>query len=366
MGDRIAILREGGILAQYATPDELLTTPGRRVRRRASSAPTARSSACRSPRVADLELLAANGYDRNGEPDARPTTRRCATRCRSSSPTAARRCRWSRRTARSRGLVSTRADHRGPHGVNAALALAAQTVDPELRHGVGVRARTTASSARSWFSDNWGVDVLAGAARAHRPDACIAVVIGFVISFAPRAHRPPPRLGHGADHVRHRAPLHDPVAGAVPDPRARSRGLTRPTAEIALVSYTLLILFRNILTGLSEVPAEVREAARGHGPDRQRQILCGSSCRSRCRRSSPACGSPPSRSSPSPPSPRSSASTRASACRSSSRSSAGRSRPSWSAAACWPSCSRSSPTCCSSACQRLLTPWTQAARSTVA
>ena len=44
MGDRIAILREGGRLAQYATPAELLTHPDRRVRRRASSAPTGRSS----------------------------------------------------------------------------------------------------------------------------------------------------------------------------------------------------------------------------------------------------------------------------------------------------------------------------------
>ena len=39
-------------------------------------------------------------------------------------------------------------------------------------------------------------------------------------------------------------------------------GLTRLSAEIALVSYTLLILFRNILTGLREVPADALEAAR--------------------------------------------------------------------------------------------------------
>jgi osmoprotectant transport system permease protein len=42
-------------------------------------------------------------------------------------------------------------------------------------------------------------------------------------------------------------------------------GLTTKTVEIALVSYTLLILFRNTMTGLSEVPDEVREAARGMG-----------------------------------------------------------------------------------------------------
>lgn len=37
------------------------------------------------------------------------------------------------------------------------------------------------------------------------------------------------------------------------------------TAEIALVSYTLLILLRNMLAGLEGVPPEVREAARGMG-----------------------------------------------------------------------------------------------------
>ena len=34
MGDRIAILREGGVLAQYDTPDAILAAPGRRLRRR--------------------------------------------------------------------------------------------------------------------------------------------------------------------------------------------------------------------------------------------------------------------------------------------------------------------------------------------
>jgi osmoprotectant transport system permease protein len=41
------------------------------------------------------------------------------------------------------------------------------------------------------------------------------------------------------------------------------RGTT--TALIALVSYTLLIVFRNVLTGLDNVPPEARDAARGLG-----------------------------------------------------------------------------------------------------
>jgi osmoprotectant transport system permease protein len=47
-------------------------------------------------------------------------------------------------------------------------------------------------------------------------------------------------------------------------------GLTKVTAEIGLVSYTLLILIRNTVVGLEGVPADTKEAARGMGyTDRQ-------------------------------------------------------------------------------------------------
>jgi osmoprotectant transport system permease protein len=49
-------------------------------------------------------------------------------------------------------------------------------------------------------------------------------------------------------------------------------GLTTLTAEIGLVSYTLLILVRNIVAGLEAVPADAREAALGMGYTR-RQLL---------------------------------------------------------------------------------------------
>src|SRR3981081_4752534 len=42
-------------------------------------------------------------------------------------------------------------------------------------------------------------------------------------------------------------------------------GLTFLTAEIGLVSYTLLILIRNIVVGMDAVPPEVRESAQGMG-----------------------------------------------------------------------------------------------------
>jgi osmoprotectant transport system permease protein len=51
-------------------------------------------------------------------------------------------------------------------------------------------------------------------------------------------------------------------------------GLTLLTAEIGLVSYTLLILVRNIVAGLHGVPAEVREAAVAMGLT-DRELLLG-------------------------------------------------------------------------------------------
>jgi osmoprotectant transport system permease protein len=49
-------------------------------------------------------------------------------------------------------------------------------------------------------------------------------------------------------------------------------GLSTLTAEIALVSYTLLILIRNTVTGLQGVPEDAKEAAVGMGLTR-RQLL---------------------------------------------------------------------------------------------
>lgn len=50
-------------------------------------------------------------------------------------------------------------------------------------------------------------------------------------------------------------------------------GLSFTTAEIGLVSYTLLILVRNIVAGIDGVPNDVREAADGMGYTRGRRFL---------------------------------------------------------------------------------------------
>ena len=50
-------------------------------------------------------------------------------------------------------------------------------------------------------------------------------------------------------------------------------GLTLVTAEIGLISYTLLILTRNILAGLDGIAAEVRESADGMGYSPRQRLV---------------------------------------------------------------------------------------------
>jgi osmoprotectant transport system permease protein len=50
-------------------------------------------------------------------------------------------------------------------------------------------------------------------------------------------------------------------------------GLTKTTSIIPLVSYTLLILVRNVVAGLQSVPEEVRESAIGMGYSPIRRLL---------------------------------------------------------------------------------------------
>jgi osmoprotectant transport system permease protein len=116
-----------------------------------------------------------------------------------------------------------------------------------------------------WVSRNWS-PVLWPALRQHVVLVLIAVGIGFVISTA---------LAVGAYRqgwVERPVIIVTSILYTIPSLAlfellngVPGLGLSRTTAEVALVSYTLLILFRNTLTGLREVPAEVREAAAGMG-----------------------------------------------------------------------------------------------------
>jgi osmoprotectant transport system permease protein len=114
------------------------------------------------------------------------------------------------------------------------------------------------------------LDTLAQRVGEHMLVTVIAVAAGFVISFAlALAVRRYPRI-YGpilaVSGILYAIPSIALFVLFIP-----ITGLSLLTVEIALVSYTLVILVRNIVTGLREVPPEVIEAARGMGyTDRQR------------------------------------------------------------------------------------------------
>jgi osmoprotectant transport system permease protein len=114
------------------------------------------------------------------------------------------------------------------------------------------------------------LDTLAQRIGEHLLVTVIAVAAGFVISFAlALAVRRWPRI-YGpilaVSGILYAIPSIALFVLFIP-----ITGLSLLTVEIALVSYTLVILVRNIVTGLREVPPEVIEAARGMGyTDRQR------------------------------------------------------------------------------------------------
>jgi osmoprotectant transport system permease protein len=121
-----------------------------------------------------------------------------------------------------------------------------------------------------WFLDNFNERFLPRVGE-HIKMTVIAVVIGFVIAFAAAlvAHR----------YTTFEAPFANVAALFYTIPSIALFQILVPitgigwlTIEIALVSYTLLILFRNILTGLREVPDEVHEAAHGMGLTRRQTL----------------------------------------------------------------------------------------------
>jgi osmoprotectant transport system permease protein len=151
-------------------------------------------------------------------------------------------------------------------------AIVAQTVIPDFGGGENSCVRQNKGFCWNWVKDNWS-DVLFPAVRQHVALTAIAVAVGFVLAFALAllAHRrrgleTPITITTGVLYTIPSLALFQILVGF------SFLGLNRLTVEIALVSYTLLILFRNTLAGLRSVPDDVREAAQGMGLT-GRQIL---------------------------------------------------------------------------------------------
>ena len=114
----------------------------------------------------------------------------------------------------------------------------------------------------SWIADN--LDRYKQPLIEHIELTVIAVVIGFAIAFA---------LALLAHRRRWLVPPITQITGilyTIPSVAfffllLPLTGRGKVTALIALVSYTLLIIFRNVIAGLEGVPDEARDAGRGMG-----------------------------------------------------------------------------------------------------
>jgi osmoprotectant transport system permease protein len=150
--------------------------------------------------------------------------------------------------------------------------LIAQTVIPDFGGGgANSCVRQDKLFCWDWFQEHWG-DTFEPKLVDHIELTLIAIGIGFVIAFV-------------LAMIAYRfVPLETPISmltgllftipsAALFQLLVPITGLTTLTVEIALVSYTLLILFRNIVVGLRGVSDEVREAARGMGLTRRQTLL---------------------------------------------------------------------------------------------
>jgi osmoprotectant transport system permease protein len=143
-------------------------------------------------------------------------------------------------------------------------------VIPNFGHGSAC-LRNNGWFCTEWVREHWG-DILQPALVQHIELTLIAVGIGFAIAFLLAL-------------VGFRFRVVDPPLGALTDilytiPSIALyqllvpvTGLTVTTIEIALVSYTLFVLYRNIVAGLRAVPEEVLESARGMGLTRRQTFL---------------------------------------------------------------------------------------------
>jgi osmoprotectant transport system permease protein len=108
-----------------------------------------------------------------------------------------------------------------------------------------------------WIGRN--LELIIGLLGEHVLLTGLAVGIGLVISFGV------------ALVIRRRPRLYGPVI-AVGGTLYATPSLSLLTALVALVSYTLLILIRNIVEGLNSVPADAIEAADGMGYTRSQRL----------------------------------------------------------------------------------------------
>jgi osmoprotectant transport system permease protein len=140
---------------------------------------------------------------------------------------------------------------------------------------VVIHTRESTCESRNGFCPGWIVDHIGDYVDPlvrHVELTVVAVAAGFVIAFALGllAHRRRWLIGPitGFTGVLFTIPSLALFAVLVTSPL----GFGFVTGVIPLILYTLQIIFRNVVTGLTAVPDEARDAARGMGMT-ERQLL---------------------------------------------------------------------------------------------
>jgi osmoprotectant transport system permease protein len=123
----------------------------------------------------------------------------------------------------------------------------------------------------SWFFDNFSSRFEPRIVE-HIELTAIAIGVGMVIAFSAAI------LAYKQDWFETPFSLFSAFLYTIPslalfELLVQVTGINRFTAEVGLVSYTLLILFRNTLTGLRGVPESAIEAARAMGLTPRQRLL---------------------------------------------------------------------------------------------
>jgi osmoprotectant transport system permease protein len=143
-------------------------------------------------------------------------------------------------------------------------------VIPNFGHGSACE-RNNGWFCTDWLRGHWG-DTLQPALVQHIELTLIAVGVGFAIAsllaligFRWRLFDAP--FGVFSDF------LYTIPSLALFQLLVPITGIGIPTVEVALVSYTLFVLYRNMIAGLNGVPEEAIEVARGMGFTRMQTFL---------------------------------------------------------------------------------------------
>ena len=147
--------------------------------------------------------------------------------------------------------------------------LASGPVIPNFGHGSSC-VRGDHTFCWDWVRAHWS-DTLAPALVQHLELVAIAIGIGFVIAFTLAL------FTHRARSFDQPIGVFSALLYTIPSLALFQllvplTGITWTTVEVALVAYTLVILFPNIVAGLRSPAPEVLEAARGMGLT-SRQLL---------------------------------------------------------------------------------------------